>query len=372
MYRYKLPITSLISIFSARNVSIGAEQYRLIQRKELSPDSFLLRFSLPTTVKTSASSPTISTLGPDPTIPTCISITLPKGTDVYGNGNPTNRDISKSYSPISHPATRGFFDLIVKAYPPREGGGVARYLTHYLQVSNENVTHSKDLNDMDEMKNDEDTMTCTDSNSMETCRSKDIPVAIQGTLKPPRNVHGSPAIIGRWDHIGLVAGGTGIAPLIQIASLILEANSKIDPKSKKEKRTTIHVLSINRNQQDILYKEQLDRWAEEYPNDFLVTYSLTSDSSDYDTDDSEYRRGRGSAQMAKDSLPSPLDINGKDGTYTNSMVFVCGTDGFVKSWGGSIRRAPRKADGSKGPKIQGPLEGWLKEAGFLEHQVFKY
>ncbi len=53
------------------------------------------------------------------------------------------------------------------------------------------------------------------------------------------------------------------------------------------------------------------------------------------------------------------------------MIFVCGTDGFVKSWGGPIGRAPPKANGSKGPKIQGPLQGWLKEAGFSEHQVFK-
>ena len=78
--------------------------------------------------------------------------------------------------------------------------------------------------------------------------------------------------------------------------------------------------------------------------------------------------------MAKDALPSPMNThtNGEKIFTENSMVFVCGTDGFVKSWGGSIRRAPPKADGSKGPKIQGPLEGWLKEAGFSAHQVFKY
>ena len=399
MHRYKVPISFLISILTATNL-IAAEEYRLIQRKQLSPDAFLLRFSLPTRVEIATSSslpvPTQSTLGPDPTLPTCLSITLPEGTDVYGNGKPTQKDISKSYSPISHPATRGSFELIVKGYPPKEGGGVGRFLTHYLQVSksNETLTHHDNLhaNESDVMKNGEDdAMACTDSNSNSerTCSSNDLPFTIEAKLKPPRNVHGSPTIVGRWNHIGLVAGGTGIAPLIQIASLILNANSKLDPKSssqeeeEEERRTTIHVLYINRNKQDILYKEQLDRWAKEYPNDFSVSYSLTGNSSTISTsideqedkeDHYEYLHGRGSGHMAKDALPSPMNThtNGEKIFTENSMVFVCGTDGFVKSWGGSIRRAPPKADGSKGPKIQGPLEGWLKEAGFSAHQVFKY
>ena len=33
---------------------------------------------------------------------------------------------------------------------------------------------------------------------------------------------------------------------------------------------------------------------------------------------------------------------------------------------------PKKPDGSKGPKIQGSLEGVLKDAGYTADQVFKY
>ena len=46
--------------------------------------------------------------------------------------------------------------------------------------------------------------------------------SLVGKLKAERLVHGSPLIGKRWNRIGLVAGGTGIAPLIQLARIILE------------------------------------------------------------------------------------------------------------------------------------------------------
>ena len=55
-----------------------------------------------------------------------------------------------------------------------------------------------------------------------------------------------------------------------------------------------------------------------------------------------------------------------------SKVFVCGRDGFVESWAGPTARAPRKADGSKGAKIQGPLLGLLAAAGYDASEVYKY
>ena len=56
----------------------------------------------------------------------------------------------------------------------------------------------------------------------------------------------------------------------------------------------------------------------------------------------------------------------------STQILVCGTDGFVATWGGPVGRAPKLADGSKGPKIQGPLHGLLAAAGYDEAEVFKY
>ena len=85
-------------------------------------------------------------------------------------------------------------------------------------------------------------------------------------------------------------------------------------------------------------------------------------------DDWEGFRGRGSIDMARQALPPPSSTT--DGRKT--MVFVCGTDGFRDMWAGPIARAPPLADGSKGPKIQGPLLGILKDAGYDASDVFKY
>ena len=65
-------------------------------------------------------------------------------------------------------------------------------------------------------------------------------------------------------------------------------------------------------------------------------------------------RGR---ELAEAALPPPTG-DGK------TMILVCGTDGFVETWGGPVGRAPRQPDGSKGAKIQGPLSGILADAGY--------
>merc|ERR1719321_2078509 len=80
--------------------------FTLVAKRQLSPNSWSLRFGLPLgerlTVHTSA--------------PTGIKLVKPGTT------------IEKSYSPMSNPASTGFFDLLVKKYPLREGGGFGAYL----------------------------------------------------------------------------------------------------------------------------------------------------------------------------------------------------------------------------------------------------
>jgi cytochrome-b5 reductase len=235
-------------------------------------------------------------------------VAYPDGTDEAG----TPTVLEKSYSPVSHPALEGVVDLLVKAYVPRPGGGVGSFICNL-----------------------------------------EIGETMQATLKKKRMVHGSAEVTRRWRAIGLVGGGTGIAPLIQIARIVLD-----DPHDL----TTVRMLSINRHEEDILMKAELDAMAAAHPERFQVAYSLTGPV---------YSgwpgfTGRGSLAMIQSALPPPGAPNGR------TMIFVCGTDGFVDTWGGKTGRGPQKADGSKGPKIQGPLTGLLAEAGFHEAEVFKY
>ena len=275
-----------------------AQPYELLEKTKLSPDSYLLRYEIRGR----------SILGTKPEIPTCIKVDYPDGIDAK-TGQP--KTLSKSYSPVSHPSEEGSFELIVKSYPIQPGGGVGKYIC-----------------------------------DMETGKS------IIGSLKKERIMHGSPEINGRWKYVGLIAGGTGIAPLLQIARILLT--------SDQDTTTKIHLLFINKGEEDILGRSLIDQMAKDHPEQFFVTYSLTEDDKR-----GKYETGQGTVEMAQKALPPPSSLG-------DTMIFVCGKDGFVAHWGGPVVRGPKKPDGSKGPKIQGSLEGVLKDAGYTADQVFKY
>jgi len=289
------------------------QSYKLLEKTRLSHDSFLLRYGIP------EGRPI---LGSDPILPTCIKIGYQPSVEGH-------KALTKSYSPISHPNQEGYFDLVVKSYPYEKGGGVGEYLC-----------------DMD------------------------VGSLITAQLKGERMMHGSSSVLDRgWKHVGLVAGGTGIAPLLQIARILLEAEGGSKP--------SVHLLFVNHTRKDILGREAIEALAKEHPDNFFVTYALTRDEDEEgecqngslpgggeDDSPARFARGRGDADMARAALPTPSANN-------DTMVLVCGRDGFVAHWAGPIARAPTE-DGSKGPKIQGPLLGVLADAEFTVDQVFKY
>ena len=170
----------------------GSLPYTLTNKTRLSPDSWLLRFALPRRY-----------LGDDPSLPTCLKVLHPEGTDEAGRP----KRLEKSYSPVSHPATEGSVDLVVKAYEPRPGGGVGTWLCGLEEGA---VMHA--------------------------------------TLKAKRVMHGDAAVVGRWQHVGLVGGGTGIAPLLQIARILLEDTGSAPAAS-------VRLLSVNRREEDILARQ---------------------------------------------------------------------------------------------------------------------
>jgi len=232
-------------------------------------------------------------LGWDNGTPTCIS--------VYSENSKT-----KSYSPITHPNSENQFELLVKSYPLRTGGGVGAYLCN-LQPGD----------------------------------------VFEAKVKSTRIMHSSSEMVGRWSHVGLIAGGTGIAPLYQILQIIL-----------RDDTTKVSILYINRYFDDILLKAAMDELTIQYPDRIAsISYSLTGENK------TGYLSGRGNVEMARKALPDP--------SSDNMMIFVCGKDGFVETWCGKVQRE-ETADGSKGKKIQGPLLGILKECGFCKSQVFKY
>lgn len=78
--------------------------------------------------------------------------------------------------------------------------------------------------------------------------------------------------IKKWDYqpnqfkeIGLIAGGTGITPMLQLIQRIMA-----DPQDK----TRVNLLFANVREGDILLREYLDDLAAKRPNSFKVHYIL--------------------------------------------------------------------------------------------------
>ena len=84
----------------------GYHPYTLIDTWEVSPDSRVLRFALPGGADATLGAP----------LPSCLKVHQ-EVPDPSNGGAPMALD--KSYSPVSLPEQKGFFELLVKGYPPR-------------------------------------------------------------------------------------------------------------------------------------------------------------------------------------------------------------------------------------------------------------
>jgi cytochrome-b5 reductase len=138
--------------------------------------------------------------------------------------------------------------------------------------------------------------------------------------------------------VGMLAGGTGITPMLQI---LLEALSN------PEDKTEYTLLFGNVSEADILLKDQLDDLAKKHSN-FKVHYVLDKAPQGWTGS-----VGFIGADLIKKFMPEPSDDN---------IVLVCGPPPMVKSISG-----PKKSAAE-----QGELTGILKDLHYTESQVFKF
>ncbi|KAJ6037245.1 Riboflavin synthase-like beta-barrel [Penicillium herquei] len=144
----------------------------------------------------------------------------------------------------------------------------------------------------------------------------------------------------KHNHVCLIAGGTGITPMYQLARQIFK---------NPEDRTKVTLVFGNVKQEDILLKKELDELENTYPQRFRAFYVL-------DEPPKEWAGGKGfiSKELLKTVLPEPKEENIK--------LFVCGPPGLYKAISGT----------KVSPQDQGELSGTLKELGYSQEQVFKF
>ncbi|EFJ41779.1 hypothetical protein VOLCADRAFT_107549 [Volvox carteri f. nagariensis] len=202
--------------------------------------------------------------------------------------------VIRPYTPTSPPDAKGYLDLVVKVY---DKGVMSKHI---------------------------DSLKIGDS------------LEIKGPIKK------YPYEANTKKHIGMVAGGTGITPMLQVIDAILD-----NPNDK----TQVSLVYANVSESDIILQDKIDALAAQHPGRFKVYYVV-----DKPAWGGLFWRG-GVGYLTKDMLSKHLPAPAKD-----SLVMVCGPPGMMEA-----------VSGNKAPDYsQGEVKGLLKELGYDSSSVFKF
>jgi cytochrome-b5 reductase len=143
-----------------------------------------------------------------------------------------------------------------------------------------------------------------------------------------------------YDRLTLVAGGTGVTPMLQLIDKVL--TNPLD-------RTKMHLILCNKDEFNMPLAAELNEFAETYPNRLRVTHLIDKPL----TEEWDGLTGHISKELLLVSCGKP---------HPHHKVFVSGPPGFMKH-----------VCGLKGEDYtQGPIGGLLSELGFTERDVFKF
>ncbi|CAA7409899.1 unnamed protein product [Spirodela intermedia] len=219
-------------------------------------------------------------------VASCILTRAPLGEDAEGK----KKYVIRPYTPISDIESRGYFDLLIKVYPE---GKMSQHIAGL--------------------------------------KPGDV-LEVKGPIEKFRY---SPNM---KKQIGMIAGGTGITPMLQIIMEIVK---------NPDDNTQVALLYANVSPDDILLKGKLDQLAAAHPN-VKVFYTVDNPSKAW--------RG-GAGYISKDMILKGLPAPGED-----TMILVCGPPGMMKHVSGEKAK----------DWTQGELSGLLKETGYTEGMVFKF
>lgn len=211
--------------------------FKLQSKTVLSKDSFLLDFALQTPEHV---------LG------------LPTGKHVFLSATINGEMVLRRYTPISSNYDVGCIKFVIKAYPPCErfpkGGKMSQYLDA-LKIG-DTIDIRGPVGEFDYRKDGRFT------------------------------IDGEECYATRFN---MIAGGTGITPVMQIAAEVLR-----HPKDD----TRMSLIFACREENDLLLRETLDGWASKFPDKFRVHYIL----SDAWPKDWKYSTGFVSKDLCKREL----------------------------------------------------------------------
>ncbi|CAE8662576.1 unnamed protein product, partial [Polarella glacialis] len=215
---------------------------------------------------------------------------------VNGEKGADGTAVARPYTPISLDDQTGYFELMVKGYPT---GIVSKYLCSLKP-----------------------------GDSLE----------VKGPFTK------LPYTANMKKQIGMIAGGSGITPMVQVVKEILK-----NPADK----TQVTLIYGNQSPTNIPLRAELDNLVASSKGQLAVHYIVDKN----DTNDSNIAHvGFVDAGLCAGLLPPPSPDN---------LVYICGPPGMLISVAGN-----KKFEEGK-PPAQGELAGVLKELGYTEDMVFK-
>lgn len=209
---------------------------------------------------------------------------LPVGQHIYLSAKIDGNLVVRPYTPVSSDDDKGFVDLVVKIYykntHPKfpEGGKMSQYLES-LRIG--------------------DTIDFRGPSGLLVYQGKG-----DFAIRPDKK---SPPGIKKAKQIGMIAGGTGITPMLQIIRAIMK-----DPSDK----TVCYLLFANQTEKDILLRPELEEIQANHPDRFHLWYTL-----DKVPDEWEYSQGFISEQMVQKHLPAPGD---------DTLILMCGPPPMIQ------------------------------------------
>lgn len=184
---------------------------------------------------------------------------IPIGQHVAIKANVDGKAVSRSYTPTSNNLDKGKLELIVRCYA--DGLLTGKYLANLGRGDKVSFRGPK------------------------------------GAMKY-RN--------GLCKHIGMIAGGTGITPMYQLIRAICEDDKDL---------TEVSLIYANRTEGDILLREELDRFARNYPKNLKIWYMLDQPPKDW-----QFGSGYVTADVISERLPKPAD---------DTKLMLCGPPGMI-------------------------------------------
>uniref|UniRef100_A0A7S4LAW5 Cytochrome-b5 reductase n=1 Tax=Eutreptiella gymnastica TaxID=73025 RepID=A0A7S4LAW5_9EUGL len=230
--------------------------FELVAKEHLSRDVVRLRFALPSTQH---------------------RLGLPVGWHMLLRGQVGEEAVVRPYTPTSSDDDRGFFELVIKIYFAEEnptfpeGGRMSQWL-HRLRVG-------------------------------ETVDAKGPVGHFEYRGKGKCCLHGRELTVKR---IGLIAGGTGITPCLQVLKAIAK-----DPADTTE----AHLLFANKSPDDVICMDMLEALAAQRSN-IHVWYTVDSATPDW-----QYSTGFVTPEMMEERLFRPQEA---------SLIGMCGPPPMYK------------------------------------------